>query len=87
MALRHSHGPVELRVEDQGPGIPPDRIERIFEPFYTTKRSGVGMGLAVCLRIVTAHDGTLRASYCEGGGCSMVMTLPAAKPAEALAPV
>ena len=41
------------------------------------------MGLAVCMRIVTAHDGTLRAANGHGGGCTMTVTLPAAKPHEA----
>ena len=84
IVVAKSGGPVEIRFEDDGPGIAPDKIARIFEPFYTTKRTGVGMGLAVCMRIVTAHDGTLRASSREGGGCSMVVSLPAAKIKEAL---
>lgn len=71
-------GPIEVRFEDEGPGIEPDKVARIFEPFYTTKESGVGMGLAVCQRIVTAHDGTIHASSREGGGSSMVVRLPAA---------
>jgi two-component system sensor histidine kinase PilS (NtrC family) len=69
-------GPVEIRFDDTGPGIDPDKIGRIFEPFFTTKESGVGMGLAVCIRIVTAHDGTIRASARKGGGCSMRVSLP-----------
>jgi two-component system sensor histidine kinase PilS (NtrC family) len=67
---------VEVRFDDQGAGIPPDELARIFEPFYTTKTSGVGMGLAVCMRIVTAHDGTLRATPREGGGTSISVRLP-----------
>ncbi|MBX7255153.1 MAG: PAS domain S-box protein [Candidatus Hydrogenedentes bacterium] len=67
---------VEIRFDDEGPGIEPDKVARIFEPFYTTKESGVGMGLAICLRIVTAHDGTLRASSRAGGGTSMSVRLP-----------
>ena len=74
---RHDSGPIELRFDDEGPGIPPDEVARIFEPFYTTKESGVGMGLAVCARIITAHDGTIRAASREGGGCSMIVHLPA----------
>lgn len=69
--------PVQIRFEDQGPGIEPDKVAQIFEPFYTTKRTGVGMGLAVCARILTAHDGTIRATSRAGGGCSMNITLPA----------
>lgn len=67
---------VEVRFDDQGTGIAPDELARIFEPFYTTKASGVGMGLAVCLRIVTAHDGTIRATPREGGGTSLSVRLP-----------
>jgi len=69
----------EVRFDDEGPGIPPDMIARIFEPFYTTKEKGVGMGLAVSLRIVTAHDGTIRAAPREGGGATMTVHLPAAQ--------
>ena len=71
-------GPIEIRFDDEGPGIPPDMVARIFEPFFTTKDTGVGMGLAVCARILTAHDGTIRASSRKGGGCSMVVQLPQA---------
>ncbi len=86
-ALEPGDGSVVVRVSDTGPGIDPDQMAHIFEPFYTTKPSGVGMGLAVCLRIVTAHDGTLRASQRQGGGCAMTLTLPAAKTVERLMPV
>lgn len=70
--------PVEVRFEDEGPGIPPDKVARIFEPFYTEKERGVGMGLAICMRIVTAHNGTLQAALRPGGGAAMIMRLPAA---------
>lgn len=72
-------GPIQVRVEDSGPGIAPDKVARIFEPFYTTKANGVGMGLAVCARIVTAHDGTIRAALREGGGTAMIVSLPPAR--------
>ena len=67
---------VEVRFDDEGPGIAPDELARIFEPFYTTKANGVGMGLSVCMRIVTAHDGTLRVTPREGGGLSVSVRLP-----------
>ncbi len=76
--VSNSSGPVEIRFNDDGPGIDPDKIGRIFEPFYTTKESGVGMGLAVCLRIITAHNGTIMATSREGGGCSIKVLLPGA---------
>ncbi|MCC6486323.1 MAG: PAS domain S-box protein [Candidatus Hydrogenedentes bacterium] len=69
---------VEVRFDDEGPGIPPDQVARIFEPFYTTKDTGVGMGLAICLRIVSAHDGTIRAASRESGGASFSVRLPRA---------
>jgi two-component system, NtrC family, sensor histidine kinase PilS len=71
-------GSVEIRFEDKGPGIEPDKVARIFEPFYTTRERGAGMGLAICHRIITAHDGTIRAAPRKGGGTSMVVRLPAA---------
>lgn len=69
---------VELRFDDNGTGISPDKAMRIFEPFYTEKEKGIGMGLAVCLRIVTAHNGDIRAAARSGGGLSMIVRLPRA---------
>lgn len=77
IAVTPTAGPVEIRFDDEGQGIAPDKIGRIFEPFYTTKDTGVGMGLAVCMRIITAHDGTIRVSSREGRGSSMRVLLPA----------
>jgi len=68
---------VETRFDDEGPGFNPDELAHVFEPFYTTKTAGVGMGLAVCERIVTANDGVIRAATREGGGASMTVRLPA----------
>jgi two-component system NtrC family sensor kinase len=72
-------GSFEVRVDDEGPGIPPDKVTRIFEPFFSEKERGVGMGLAICSRIVTAHDGTIRAGSREGGGASLIVRLPASQ--------
>ncbi len=74
-----SQASVEIRFDDEGPGIGPDKVARIFEPFYTTKDTGVGMGLAVCLRIVTAHDGAIRVASRHGRGASISVRLPAGK--------
>ena len=67
---------VEIRIDDRGPGIAPDKMTQIFEPFYTDKETGIGMGLAICLRIVTAHDGSIHAANRPGGGASFIVRLP-----------
>jgi C4-dicarboxylate-specific signal transduction histidine kinase len=59
---------VEMRIRDRGCGIPPDQIDRIFEPFHTTRADGLGMRLAICRRIAEAHGGTLHAANHESGG-------------------
>lgn len=72
-------GPIEICFNDNGPGIAPDKVARIFEPFYTDKERGVGMGLAICMRMVTAHDGTIQAASRPGGGTAMSVRLPQAR--------
>jgi signal transduction histidine kinase len=57
-----------LVIIDSGPGIPADVLDRIFNPFFTTKESGTGLGLAIVHRVVEAHEGTITASNIEGGG-------------------
>jgi len=79
VTMTRTQGSFEIRFDDQGPGIEPDKVTRIFEPFYTEKEKGVGMGLAVCLRIITAHDGTIRAASREGGGAVLAVRLPASR--------
>jgi signal transduction histidine kinase len=51
---------VEVRIEDTGPGIPAELREQIFNPFVTTKKTGVGLGLSIVSRIVDGHNGTIR---------------------------
>jgi signal transduction histidine kinase len=57
-----------LTVRDSGPGISPQILDRIFNPFFTTKETGTGLGLAIVHRIVEAHDGTIIVTNAEGGG-------------------
>jgi signal transduction histidine kinase len=57
-----------LMIRDRGPGIPPHILDRIFNPFFTTKDSGTGLGLAIVHRVVEAHDGTIIASNADDGG-------------------
>jgi PAS domain S-box-containing protein len=67
-----------VRVSDSGPGIEPEHVDRIFEPFYTTRRSGIGMGLSICRSIVNAHGGRLWTQAGQPRGAVFQFTLPAA---------
>jgi len=58
---------LRIDVIDEGPGLPTDDVERIFDPFYTTKASGVGLGLALCRQIARRHGGELTARAAPGG--------------------
>ena len=69
-----------VRVHDNGPGIDPERLERIFSPFHTSKSEGTGLGLAITRKLVEAHDGTIEVQSEPGGGCEFVVTFP--KPRE-----
>jgi signal transduction histidine kinase len=71
------HGGVLVAVCDSGPGIDPDDIERLFQSFYTTKPSGMGMGLSICRSIVSAHGGRLWAERDEPHGAVLKFTVPA----------
>ena len=65
-----------FRVSDRGSGIPLERMETIFEPFVTTKHQGMGLGLAVCRTIVSAHGGKLWVTNNQDRGASFHVTLP-----------
>ncbi len=71
-------GRVQVAVEDRGHGIGPDAIGQILEPFFTTKTTGMGMGLAICRSIVGAHGGTLAFSPALPCGTRVVLDLPVA---------
>ena len=68
-------GGVELSVADQGTGIAPDQLDRVFEPFVTTKPHGLGLGLSICRSIVTAHGGKLWADNNDEGGATFHLLL------------
>jgi signal transduction histidine kinase len=66
-----------VAVRDTGHGLRPESLPRLFEPFYTTKPDGMGMGLSICRSIIEAHGGRLRATRCEPRGALFQFTIPA----------
>jgi len=67
---------VLVAVRDSGPGLAPERVDRLFESFYTTKPSGLGMGLSICRSIIEAHHGRLWATASTPRGAVFQFTLP-----------
>jgi signal transduction histidine kinase len=67
---------VQVDVVDNGPGVPPDVMDRIFSPFFTTKPQGTGLGLAIVRKIVNAHDGRIDVNAPASGGTMFRVTLP-----------
>jgi C4-dicarboxylate-specific signal transduction histidine kinase len=74
-----STGSIHVEVRDSGQGLDPARVDRLFETFYSTKASGMGMGLAICRSIIEVHGGTLSASANEPRGAVFRFTLPVDK--------
>ena len=70
-------GTVRASVRDQGAGISEDMLERLFDPFFSTKTDGLGMGLAIVRSIVEAHGGTITAENVSQGGARFEFVLPA----------
>jgi signal transduction histidine kinase len=72
----HHGGRLELEIADSGPGLSPDQLQRVFEPFYTTKSTGTGLGLSIVQRIAEAHGGRVTALNCPQGGAAFTIELP-----------
>src|SRR6185436_1123673 len=71
---------IVVRVEDNGPGLSALALDNVFEPLFTTKPDGLGLGLAICKTIVEAHGGRIWAEALEGGGAGFSVALCAAEP-------
>jgi signal transduction histidine kinase len=69
-------GGVRVEVRDSGPGLSRESLERLFDPFYTTKRGGMGMGLSICRSIIEAHGGQVGATANVPRGATFHFTLP-----------
>jgi PAS domain S-box-containing protein len=78
-ARRDESGEVLISVRDSGPGFPGGIVEHLFEPFFSTKAEGTGMGLTIAHSIIEAHGGTLLGENCDGGGACFTVRLPEAR--------
>ena len=71
-----STGNTALTISDNGEGILPDVLDKIFVPFFTTKTSGSGIGLSLCKQIMTLHEGSINVKSEVGKGSSFILTFP-----------
>ena len=69
----------ELSVSDAGPGIPTDKLKDVFEPFFSTKPQGMGVGLSIARTIIEAHGGHMTAQNQAAGGATFMFSIPLAK--------
>jgi len=83
IATRAIEDEIEVSVADTGPGIAPELADRLFQPFVTTKKTGMGLGLSICREIVEAHHGRLTVAARPTGGTIFRLTLPMANQDEA----
>lgn len=70
---------IQAAVSDRGTGLSTDKLDKIFQPFYTTKREGLGMGLSICRSIIEAHGGRLWAENNSDDGATFYFTVPIAE--------
>jgi C4-dicarboxylate-specific signal transduction histidine kinase len=76
LSTRRVEQGLRITVADHGPGIPPEQLEQVFAPFFTTKSDGLGLGLNICRTIVEAHGGFMTVDNRPGGGAAFSFTLP-----------
>jgi signal transduction histidine kinase len=70
---------VRIEVEDTGSGIDPENLHNIFNPFYSTKESGVGLGLPLVYKIIASHQGQIEVDNRPGEGVTFIITLPTSR--------
>ena len=76
LGIASSQGCLVFNVVDDGPGIKPDEISRIFEPFFTRKAKGTGLGLAIARNVMNAHGGQITVANRAQGGASFTLSVP-----------
>ena len=76
VSTKRMPGRIEVRISDRGIGIPEDDLQHIFEPFYTTRTNGAGLGLAISYKIIEAHEGDITVMSQPGEGTTFVVQLP-----------
>jgi len=82
LGASHADGMFRLTFTDQGTGIPPEELEKIFQPYFTTKEAGIGLGLAITDRIIREHGGRIEVASARGEGTTFTVFLPDAPPPE-----
>jgi two-component system sensor histidine kinase HydH len=70
---------IVIEIRDTGPGIRAENLNKIFDPYYTTKTKGTGLGLAIVHKIIDAHNGDIRVRSVPGQGTAFIISLPAKK--------
>ncbi|MDZ7260781.1 MAG: ATP-binding protein, partial [candidate division KSB1 bacterium] len=73
--IEHGQNKVRLEIADQGCGISPENLDKIFDPYFSTKQGGTGLGLSIVKRIIEDHDGYLEVTSQEGLGTKVAIYL------------
>ena len=76
LTAKSGPGNLSISIQDSGEGIPPEDLPHIFQPFYTTKHRGSGLGLSIVKKILDAHEGTIEVDSKPGSGATITITLP-----------
>ena len=74
--LSADDGRARVSITDTGGGIAADHVDKIFEPYFSTKETGTGLGLAIAKKVVEAHDGSINVAIAPGGGTTFTVELP-----------